>query len=74
MNKPNCHKPSFEAGVDHAGASGRASSWRWPRMFQLRNNDRYSERKEHDVNGKKDTKKKGTLRPWLVDVSLDHLR
>jgi len=23
---------------------------------------------------KKDTKKKGTLRPWLVDVSLDHLR
>jgi len=26
------------------------------------------------VNGKKDTKKKGTLRPWLVDVSLDHLR
>jgi hypothetical protein len=27
-----------------------------------------------NVNGKKDTKKKGTLRPWLVDVSLDHLR
>jgi len=26
------------------------------------------------VDGKKDTKKKGTLRPWLVDVSLDHLR
>jgi hypothetical protein len=26
------------------------------------------------VNGKKDSKKKGTLRPWLVDVSLDHLR
>jgi hypothetical protein len=26
------------------------------------------------VKGKKDTKKKGTLRPWLVDVSLDHLR
>jgi len=26
------------------------------------------------VNGKKVTKKKGTLRPWLVDVSLDHLR
>jgi hypothetical protein len=30
--------------------------------------------KEPEVNGKKDTKKKGTLRPWLVDVSLDHLR
>jgi len=26
------------------------------------------------VNGKKDTKKKGAIRPWLVDVSLDHLR
>jgi len=26
------------------------------------------------VNGKKGTKKKETLRPWLVDVSLDHLR
>jgi hypothetical protein len=22
----------------------------------------------------KDTKKKGAIRPWLVDVSLDHLR
>jgi len=26
------------------------------------------------VKGKKDTKKKGAIRPWLVDVSLDHLR
>lgn len=29
---------------------------------------------DRDVNGKKDPKKKGTLKPWLVDVSLDHLR
>jgi hypothetical protein len=32
------------------------------------------ERSTAVTNGKKDTKKKGTLRPWLVDVSLDHLR
>jgi hypothetical protein len=32
-----------------------------------------SERRK-TVNGKKGTKKKGTIRPWLVDVSLDHLR
>jgi hypothetical protein len=31
-------------------------------------------KERRNVNGKKDTKKKGTLRPWLVDVSLDHLR
>jgi hypothetical protein len=31
-------------------------------------------RKETSVNGKKSTKKKGAIRPWLVDVSLDHLR
>jgi hypothetical protein len=31
-------------------------------------------RKEREVKGNKDSKKKGTLRPWLVDVSLDHLR
>jgi hypothetical protein len=31
-------------------------------------------RREH-VKGKKDTgKKKETLRPWLVDVAIDHLR
>jgi hypothetical protein len=30
--------------------------------------------RRQDVNGKKDTKKKGAIRPWLVDVSLDHLR
>jgi hypothetical protein len=32
------------------------------------------EGRSKNVNGKKSTKKKGTLRPWLVDVSLDHLR
>jgi hypothetical protein len=33
------------------------------------------EERSTNVNGKKDTgKKKETLRPWLVDVSLDHLR
>jgi hypothetical protein len=26
------------------------------------------------VKGKKGDKKRETLRPWLVDVSLDHLR
>lgn len=33
-----------------------------------------SNERSRTVKGKKDTKKKGTLRPWLVDVSLDHLR
>jgi hypothetical protein len=32
------------------------------------------DRRSTTVNGKKETKKKGALRPWLVDVSLDHLR
>jgi hypothetical protein len=35
---------------------------------------RQTRERSTDVKGKKDTKKKGTLRPWLVDVSLDHLR
>jgi hypothetical protein len=35
---------------------------------------RSEQKKESAVNGKKATKKRGTLRPWLVDVSLDHLR
>jgi hypothetical protein len=39
------------------------------RMFQV-----WNRKGAGTVNGKKDTKKKGTLRPWLVDVSLDHLR
>ena len=32
MQKPNCHKTSFEAGRGHAGATGgqRARSPRWP--------------------------------------------
>jgi hypothetical protein len=32
--------------------------------------------KENPMNGKKasDTKKNGTLRPWLVDVVVDNLR
>jgi hypothetical protein len=34
----------------------------------------HTEGRSTKVNGKKSTKKKGTLRPWLVDVSLDHLR
>jgi len=43
-------------------------------MFQLRNTIRLLDERSTNVNGKKGTKKKGTLRPWLVDVSLDHLR
>jgi hypothetical protein len=43
-------------------------------MFQLWNNDRFRDERSEEVKGKKDSKKKGTLRPWLVDVSLDHLR
>jgi hypothetical protein len=43
-------------------------------MFQLRNTTRFRDERSTNVNGKKVTKKKGTLRPWLVDVSLDHLR
>jgi hypothetical protein len=43
-------------------------------MFQLRNRDGFRDERSTDVNGKKDSKKKGALRPWLVDVSLDHLR
>jgi hypothetical protein len=43
-------------------------------MFQLRNIDRIRDERSTTVNGKKGTKKKGALRPWLVDVSLDHLR
>ena len=33
-----------------------------------------SERRVGVKNDKKGDKKKETLRPWLVDVSLDHLR
>ena len=40
----------------------------------MRNNDGFGTKGAATVNGKKDTKKKGTIRPWLVDVSLDHLR
>ena len=29
-----------------------------------------SGRKEREVKGNKDSKKKGTLRPWLVDVAV----
>jgi hypothetical protein len=43
-------------------------------MFQLRNIDECRDERSKTVNGKKSTKKKGALRPWLVDVSLDHLR
>ena len=43
-------------------------------MFQLWNVDGCRDERSEEVNGKKDSKKKGTLRPWLVDVSLDHLR
>jgi hypothetical protein len=43
-------------------------------MFQLRNIDERRDERSKNVNGKKDSKKKGALRPWLVDVSLDHLR
>jgi len=43
-------------------------------MFQLRNSDGLWDERSKEVNSKKDTKKKETLRPWLVDVSLDHLR
>jgi hypothetical protein len=43
-------------------------------MFHLRNIDRIRDERSMTVNGKKSTKKKGALRPWLVDVSLDHLR
>jgi hypothetical protein len=35
---------------------------------------RERQKRSTDMSVKKDTKKKGTLRPWLVDVSLDHLR
>jgi hypothetical protein len=31
--------------------------------------------KEHAMkNDRKEPKKKGTLRPWLVDVAVEHLR
>jgi hypothetical protein len=43
-------------------------------MFHLRNIDRIRDERSTTVNDKKGTKKKGALRPWLVDVSLDHLR
>jgi hypothetical protein len=43
-------------------------------MFQLCNRAECRDERSKTVNGKKDTKKKETLRPWLVDVSLDHLR
>jgi len=43
-------------------------------MFQLWNRAQSRDERSKNVNGKKDTKKKETLRPWLVDVSLDHLR
>ena len=39
-------------------------------MFQLWNNDRFRDERSEEVKGKKDSKKKGTLRPWLVDVCL----
>ena len=43
-------------------------------MFKLCKNDGFRDERSEEVKGKKDSKKKGTLRPWLVDVSLDHLR
>ena len=43
-------------------------------MFQVCNNGRFRDERSEEMKGKKDSKKKGTLRPWLVDVSLDHLR
>jgi hypothetical protein len=34
-----------------------------------------SEKERHTVkNERKETKKTGTLRPWLVDVAVEHLR
>ena len=74
MNKPNCHKPSFEAGVVTLAHAGRAAAGAGVVMFQLWNTGRFRDERSEEVNGKKDSKKKGTLRPWLVDVSLDHLR
>jgi hypothetical protein len=36
---------------------------------------RHPQKEIHVKNERKETdKKKGTLRPWLVDVSLEHLR
>ncbi len=75
MNKPNCHKPSFEAGVVTLARTGGAGDGaRLANVSTSKQGLEFRDERSTNVNGKKDTKKKGTLRPWLVDVSLDHLR
>ena len=75
MNKPNCHKPSFEAGVvTLAHQAARQLAHGVGTVSTLKQWIDFGTKGATNVNGKKDTKKKGTLRPWLVDVSLDHLR
>ena len=69
MHAPNCHKPSFEAGLVALARDARAA------VAVVGVGNRISKRRRQ-MKGKKteDQKKTGTLRPWLVDVVVDNLR
>ncbi len=71
MDRPNCHKTSFEAGVVSLArdAAVERNGLNQLAAFQATTEERAmkNDRKEAD-------KKKGTLRPWLVDVAVEHLR
>ncbi len=74
MNRAQLPQAQLRGRRRHARPPGRAAARDGVVMFQLWNNGRFRDERSEEVKGKKDSKKKGTLRPWLVDVSLDHLR
>ena len=73
IDKPNCHKTAIQAGARRRSRGRLPPSAPQPSTSYV-TTTRHRTVQEDSMKNEKKQDKKGTLRPWLVDVVVDNLR